>query len=107
MTPMPPASSHKSIVPFALLCVSVVIGALISVLLLNTTMSSGAYEARDLLIENANLTEQRADLLLELDDKASPQSLAEQAVELGMLPADEMGYISLHDGTVWRAKDLP
>ncbi|MCJ7826941.1 MAG: hypothetical protein MUP36_01685 [Demequinaceae bacterium] len=82
---------------------TIVVGSLVSVLLLNTTMAAGAYEARDLLIETANLMERRADLLLELDENSSPQSLSEKAAALGMRPAEEMGYISLEDGTVRRA----
>ncbi|MBN2176197.1 MAG: hypothetical protein JW722_00895 [Demequinaceae bacterium] len=89
--------------PFAILCVTIIIGSLVAVLLLNTTMAAGAYEARDLLIETANLMERRADLLLELDEHASPQSLADKALALGMHPATEVGYISLEDGTVRRA----
>lgn len=104
MNPQSRAAPARSIFPFALLCVVIIVGALVSVLLLNIAMASGAYEARDLLIETANLTERRADLLLELDEQASPQNLAERAAELGMLPADEVGYITLEDGTVRRAR---
>jgi hypothetical protein len=94
---------RRSVVPFVVLCVTIIVGALVSVLLLNTTMAAGAYEARDLLIETANLLEHRADLLLDLDAHAAPQNLVESATQLGMVPATEVGYISLEDGTVQRA----
>ncbi len=100
-----PSSSPRpnAIVPFVTLCVTIIVGTLVSVLLLNTTMAAGAYQGRDLLIETANLLERRADLLLELEAHSAPQNLVEQAAELGMVQATEVGYISLEDGTVRRA----
>jgi hypothetical protein len=103
MTSTTELTPRRSIVPFAILCVSIVVGALVSVLLLNTTMASGAYEARDLLIETANLAERRADLLLQLDENAAPQSLADRAAALGMTPADNVGYLILEDGAIRHA----
>jgi hypothetical protein len=100
MTSTAEQTTRRSIVPFAVLCVFIIVGALVSVLLLNITMASGAYEARDLLIETANLAERRADLLLQLNENAAPQNLADRAAALGMAPADEVGYIILEDGTV-------
>jgi hypothetical protein len=89
--------------PFVVLCIGIIVGALVFVLLLNTTMAAGAYEARDLKIESVQLQEQRADLLMELDASAAPQRLAALAAELGMVRASEVGFISLADGTVTTA----
>jgi hypothetical protein len=104
MSALPGSSPRRgSAVPFVALCVAIIVGALVSVLLLNTTMAAGAYEARDLLIETANLLEYRADLLLDLDAEAAPQNLVESATQLGMVPASDVGYISLEDGIVTHA----
>ena len=105
VTPHPRARRPRppSIIPFVVLCVAIVVAALVSVLLLNTTMAAGAYQARDLKIQSANLLEQRAALLTQLDANAAPQNLADKAAALGMAPAVEVGYISLKDGSVRRA----
>lgn len=90
----------RSMVPFAWLCVSIVIAAMASVLLLNTTMASGAYERRDLKIEIADLHQQRATLVNELGSNSSPQFLADVATDLGMVPAQTLGFVSLKDSVV-------
>lgn len=99
IAPSPQPRSHTT-VPFVALCVTIIVGTLVAVLLLNTTMAAGAYQGRDLIIETASLLEEKADLLLELEAHAAPQNLVEQAVGLGMVQANEVGYISLNDGTV-------
>lgn len=90
----------RSLVPFAWTCALIVIGALGAVLLLNTSMASGAYERRDLKIEIANLHEQRAGLITQLELRSSPDQLGASARALGMVPAGTFGFISLEDGIV-------
>lgn len=90
----------RSMVPFAWVCVSIVIGAMAAVLLLNTTMSSGAYERRDLKIEIASLHQERATLVTQLESNSSPQFLANVASDLGMVPAKTLGFVSLQDSIV-------
>ena len=90
----------RSLVPFAWTCALIVIGALSAVLLLNTSMAKGAYERRDLKIEIANLHEQRATLVTQLELESSPHQLGESARALGMVPAGTFGFISLEDGIV-------
>ena len=90
----------RSLVPFAWTCALIVIGALSAVLLLNTSMARGAYERRDLKIEIANLHEQRASLVTQLEVQSSPDQLGATARALGMVPAGTFGFISLEDGIV-------
>jgi hypothetical protein len=87
-------------VPFAWLCVSIVLGSLAAVLLLNTTMASGAYERRDLKIEIAGLHQERATLVTQLESNSSPQFLAQAAADMGMVPAETLGFMSLKDSIV-------
>ena len=93
----------RSLVPFAWTCVLIVVAALASVLLLNTTMSEGAYERRDLKIELADLHQQRAALITALEANSSPRFLSTTAADLGMVPASTIGFISLEDGVVLEA----
>ncbi|MFV0633236.1 hypothetical protein [Demequina sp.] len=90
----------RSLVPFAWTCLLIVVGALTAVLLINTTMSQGAYERRALKIEIAQLHQQRASLVSELEANSSPTHLAAAASALGMELADTRGFISLTDGAV-------
>lgn len=91
-------------VPFAWVCVAIVLAAMASVLLLNTTMASGAYERRDLKIEIADLHQQRATLVTQLESNSSPQFLANMATDMGMVPAKTLGFISLSDDLVIQSK---
>lgn len=90
----------RSLVPFAWTCALIVIAALSTVLLLNTSMAKGAYERRDLKIEIAELHEQHATLVTTLEQKSSPDQLGRDARELGMTPATIIGFISLADNLV-------
>ncbi|WP_084104256.1 hypothetical protein [Demequina sp. NBRC 110056] len=90
----------RSLAPFAWGCVAVVLAAMLAVLMINTAMSEGAYERRDLKIEIAQLHQQRASLISELESNSSPTFLAKEAAGLGMEPAESLGFVSLTDGSV-------
>ena len=90
----------RSLVPFAWTCALIVIAALSTVLLLNTSMAQGAYERRDLKIEIADLHEQHASLVTQLEQKSSPDQLGSDARDLGMKPATIIGFISIADNVV-------
>jgi hypothetical protein len=90
----------RTLVPFAWTCALIVIAALATVLLLNTSMARGAYERRDLKIAIANLHEQHAALVTTLEQKSSPDALARDAQALGMQPTAVMGFVSLKDHVV-------
>ena len=87
-------------VPFVLFCMAVLGVALLSALLLNTTMAHGAYEKFDLSNELARLTQDEMDMASTLDRKASPEQLARAARDLGMVPAQGTGWLRLSDGSV-------
>jgi hypothetical protein len=94
----------RSLVPFTFACLAIILGSLVAVLIINTSMAKGAYERRDLKIEIADLHQQRATLLSELEGYSSPQLLANKAVALGMEPAPKLGFVSLESGTVLEAE---
>lgn len=93
----------RSLVPFAWGCVAIIIGALAGVLMLNTTMAQGAYERRDLKIELAELHQERAALITQLEANSAPQHLSSAARELGMVPAGASGVLSLEESAVWES----
>ncbi|MFW7413938.1 hypothetical protein [Demequina sp. SO4-18] len=88
----------RSLAPFAWLCVLIILTALTSVLLFNTTMAQGAYERRDLKIEIANLHQERSSLVTAIEANSAPTRLADAAKEMGMRPAETYGFVSLADG---------
>lgn len=90
----------RSLVPFATLCLSIVIAALAAVLILNTTMARGAYESQGLRVEIANYHQQRATLLTQLEAASAPGGLAQSAQNLGMVPAQHIGFVSISNSAV-------
>ena len=85
-------------VPFILACMAVLAGALLSALLLNTSMAASAYAKYDLSNELGRLNQDQQDLTAQLDAKASPTQLA--AAALGMVPTNGTGWLRLSYGSV-------
>lgn len=94
-----PASS-RSRVPYVLFCMAIVAAAFIGVLLLNTTMARGSYEARDLQSQIAQLAQTEQALLAELDEKSSAASLGARARALGMVQDSTPAFVRLADGAI-------
>lgn len=90
----------RSLAPFAWTCILIIVGALVGVLLLNTTMAEGAYERRELKIEIANLQLERSRLISELEANSSAARLADAATAMGMEKAQTQGFVSLKDSSV-------
>ena len=90
----------RSLVPFVAMCVAIVVGSLVAVLVLNTTMTQRAYETRDLRTELAALENQRSELVATLEADGSPQALAQAALALGMVPAPRVGFVTIESGVV-------
>lgn len=103
LRPVSAPQHERTLAPFAWLCVAIVLAALGAVLALNTSMAEGAYESRDLKVEIADLHQQRATALTQLESNAAPGALAQQAQTLGMVPADNIGFITLATGQVLEA----
>lgn len=86
--------------PFILACMAVLAGALLSALLLNTSMASTAYAKYDLNNQLGELQQDAQDKQAALDAMSSPAHLAAAASALGMVPTNGTGWLRLSDGTV-------
>lgn len=86
--------------PFVLLCVVVLAGALLGALLLNTSMAQTAFVMQERQVQLARLSERQQDLAQQVEVAASPQVLAQRARALGMVPAPPPAFIRLADGTI-------
>jgi len=87
-------------VPFVLLCIAILVGALLGALILNTSMARGSYQAHDLQIRLAELARTDQDLNTRLLANKAPGQLAASARALKMVPAPELAFLRLSDGAV-------
>ncbi|MFC4556367.1 hypothetical protein [Georgenia faecalis] len=90
----------RSLLPYLLTCATILLGALVGALLLNTQMAVTAYELHDAQRELNQLVESEASLRQQVEVAGSPAELQRQATELGMVPAETIGFIDLAHGTV-------
>ncbi|HEY0189245.1 MAG TPA: hypothetical protein VGC67_17290 [Cellulomonas sp.] len=100
----PPAQTRTH-VPFVLVCMAILAGALLAALLLNTQLAQGSYAEQEMDSQLADLAQTEQQLSSQLDTNRSPEQLAAQAAALGMEPAGSTGWLSLADGTVVGAED--
>lgn len=92
--------STRTRVPFVLFCITILVGALLGALVLNTSMARGSYEAHALQIELAALARSEQALDTQLLENKAPGQLAASAGNLGMVPAPQLGYLRLADGAI-------
>ncbi|WP_421958397.1 hypothetical protein [Pseudactinotalea terrae] len=86
--------------PFLLLCVAILGGAMLGALALNTSMAMTAYTISERQVELAQLTQTEQLLAERVEQMSSPAQLAAAATRLGMVPAEGLSYIHLEDGTI-------
>lgn len=95
----PPAQARTR-VPFVLTCMAVLAVALVSALLLNTSMAQVAFASSAQRTTLSRLQQDGKDLQTKIDAASSPDQLATAARALGMVPAAGIGWVRLSDGTV-------
>ena len=88
----------KSRVPFLVLCATLMIGSLVAVLVLNTTLARGSYEMSKLQGEVAQTAQDVQGLQEDLS--AAETNLDDKARSLGMIPAENPTMVSIETGKV-------
>ena len=86
--------------PFILLLVGLLGGALVSLLVISTTLAQGSYRITSLQQQNANLAKQEATLTQQVAQASSPAQIAQEAEEFGMRPNPALQFINLKTGKV-------
>jgi hypothetical protein len=86
--------------PFALLIIFLVAAGLVGLLLVNTSLQSGAFEAGRLQQDNQLLAEQQGDLQRQVQQLSSPGEVTRRAGALGMVADPNPGFLRLSDGKV-------
>ncbi len=97
---VPPARNRAAKAPFIVLVLGLLGGGLVSLLLINTALSQGAFAVQQLQKTNIGLTEQQQQLSKALADADQPAALASKAVALGMVPGGAPAFLRLPDGKV-------
>jgi Na+-transporting NADH:ubiquinone oxidoreductase subunit NqrC len=86
--------------PFVLLLCGLLGGALISALVISTTLAEGSFEISKLQDSTSSLTKQQQTLEEEVAQAQSPQQIAQRASQLGMRRVSELQFIDLKTGKV-------
>ena len=86
--------------PFFLLLCGLLGGALISALVISTTLAEGSFEITKLQQSNDALTRQRQMLQDEVATARSAQTIQARALKLGMHPVGELRFLNLKTGKV-------
>ena len=90
--------------PFILLLVGLLGGALVSLLVISTTLAQGSYRITNLQQQNANLAKQEQMLTQQVAQASSPAQIAQEAEEFGMRPNPALQFINLKTGKVVKGK---
>jgi|SRR5271166_3302793 len=90
--------------PFILLLVGLLGGAIISLLVISTTLAQGAFRITNLQEQNANLARQEQTLTNQVAQAGSPAVIASEARQLGMRPNPRLGFIDLKTGKIVTGK---
>ena len=102
--PHTPARTRSPRMPFILLLVGLLGGALVSLLVISTTLAQGAFRITNLQEQNANLARQEQTLSNEVAQAGNPAVIAQQANQLGMRPNPYLGFIDLKTGKIVTGK---
>jgi hypothetical protein len=93
--------------PFMLLLCGLLGGALISALVISTTLAEGSFQITKLQSSTSNLTRQRSVLEEAVAQAQSPQTIGQRALKLGMRRPGELRFLDLttgktsDDGPTW------
>ena len=100
LTIVPKVASRAPRVPFVALVVTLLLGGLVGLLLLNTSLQRGAYVTNDLQRQSDELTVTQERLEQEIAALGASQRVAQKAQHLGMVPNDSPVFLSLADSRV-------
>ena len=92
--------SRSPRMPFILLLVGLLGGALVSLLVISTTLAQGAFRITNLEKQNASLARQEQTLTNEVAQAGNPAVIANEARQLGMRPNPHLGFIDLKTGKI-------
>jgi outer membrane murein-binding lipoprotein Lpp len=89
-------AAHRT--PFVMLLCGLLGGALVSALVISTTLAEGSFQISKLQSSTSQLAKQQQTLEQEVAQAQSPQQIAQRAAQLGMRRTNEQWYIDLATG---------
>ena len=92
---VPQQQTKVTPVTFSVVLVGLLVSGLLSLLLLNTMLTSNAFALHSLQQQARTLSDQEQALTEQLVRTESPQSLATRAASLGMVPSKSANFITL------------
>ena len=100
--PVPPAlrvvagrPARQRRAPFVVLVLLLLGVGLVGLLVLNTALQQGSFDLADLEQRTELLRDRRAELVGQVADRSAPGTLARQARELDMIPAENVVFLPL------------
>jgi hypothetical protein len=90
--------------PFILLLVGLLGGALVSLLVISTTLAQGSFRVTHLQQQNANLARQEQSLTSEVAQASNPAVIAQKAAQLGMVQNPNLKFVNLKTGKIVAGK---
>ncbi|WP_026554200.1 hypothetical protein [Arthrobacter sp. 35W] len=94
------SAPRKRRVPFAAVCFLFLVGALMTVLVLNVQVTSGQYKLVELKEQQAALLKSNQDLTAKVQNAGAPQNLVARAEALGMVTSTTTGQIDVNSKTI-------
>jgi outer membrane biosynthesis protein TonB len=97
---VPKRRSSAAKMPFVLVVVTILVGGLLGLLLLNTLVAQGSFRLHDLSKSSKALQLQEQDLAKQVEALQAPAALAAHATSLGMVQGGPPAFLKLPTGTV-------
>jgi hypothetical protein len=98
------AARSRPRTPFILLLIGLLGGAMVSLLVISTTLAQGAFQITSLQQQNANLTRQEQTLNNAVAQAANPAVIAKEAQQFGMRQNPNLSFFDLKSGKIISGK---
>jgi hypothetical protein len=86
--------------PFLLLVVGMLAGALVCLLVISTTLAAGSFQISSLQKQNESLAKQQQQLQQRVAQDQAPSVIAQRAEQLGMRPVQQLEFLNVKTGQV-------
>jgi Tfp pilus assembly protein PilN len=86
--------------PFLLMVVGMLAGALVCLLVISTTLAAGSYRIPSLEKQNEALAKQQQQLQQQISQDQAPDVIAQRAQQLGMQPVQQLEFLNVKTGQV-------
>jgi Tfp pilus assembly protein PilN len=86
--------------PFLLLVVGMLAGALVGLLVISTTLAAGSFRISTLQQQNQTLAKQQQQLQQQVAQDQAPSVIAQRAEQLGLQPVKQLEFLNIKTGKV-------